>query len=356
MIENALAFMRGARPLTAHNLPHSYDPFVGREAERREIHAWLDEPTTRLVTLLGMGGVGKSRLALEVARERLHRYPDGVWLVELADVRPGALDQAACLAVTIAAALHLPWREGANPRTYLLGHLMGKRMLLFLDSVELLAAQGLPFLHSVAIDCPGVQILATSRETPPPGLGHTLPVNGLAYPASDDDPRPWEAVELLTARRAQHSWSPLTQADGRAMRRICRAVEGLPLAIELAAGLSGEMSLPEITAALEEGLDILATPLRDVPARHRSLDAAFAASWRRLSPELQGCLVRLAGLEGSFNAATAQHKARATSAQLAALCDRSLLMHRMPDEPYRLHPVVREAVPRLGSAPALSNL
>lgn len=341
MIENALAFMRGAKLLNTHNLPHSYDPFVGREAERRAIHTWLDEPTTRLVTLLGMGGVGKSRLALEVARERLHRYPDGVWLAELADVKPGALDQATCLAVAIAAALHLPWREGARPETQLLGHLVGKRMLLLLDSVELLAAQGLPFLHSVAVHCPGVQILATSRETPPPLLGRTFPVNGLAYPPGDDAPGPWEAVELLTARRAQHSWARLTQADRRAMRRISRAVEGLPLAVELAAGLTGEMSLPEIAAALDGGLAILSTPLRDVPARHRSLDAAFAVSWRRLSPELQGCLVRLAGLEGSFNAATAEYKARATSGQLAALCDRSWLMHRMQEDPYRLHPVVR---------------
>lgn len=335
-----------------HNLPSAYDPFIGRDEERREIHALLDEPTTWLVTLLGMGGVGKSRLAVEVARERLHRYPDGVWLVDLADLEPGALDQATCLAVSIAAALNLPWREGANPGTHLLGLLMGKRMLLVLDGVELVAAEGLPFLHAVVQRRPGVQILATSREAPSPGLGRTFAVGGLAYP-SDDDPQPWPALELLTVRRAQHCWTPLTRTDERAMRRICRAVEGLPLAIELAAGLTGDLPLPEIAAALERGLDILATPLRDAPARHRSLAAAFAVSWRRLSPELQGCLVRLAGLGDGFDSATAQHSARTTSVQLAALCDRSLLAHSVESGRYQFHPAVRSVVPRFGSASAL---
>lgn len=287
--------------------------------------------------------MGKSRLALAVAGERLHRYPDGVWLVEVADVRPGTLDQATCLAVAIAAALHLPWREGANPATLLRGHLVGRRMLLLLDGVERLAAEGLPFLLSVTEDCPGVDLLATSRDAPPSGLGRTFPVTGLAYPPSDDDndKRPWEAVELLAARRAQHCWTALTQADQRAMRRICRLVEGLPLAIELAAALTGEMSLPEIAAALEEGLDILSSPLRDVPARQRSLAAALADSWQRLTPELQRCLGRLTALDAEFSAATARCVARATPGQLAALCNRSLLTQQASEGRYRLHPAVR---------------
>lgn len=341
MIENPLGFLHTRKPLISHNLPPAYDPFIGREAARLQIHAWFDEPETRLVTLLGMGGVGKSRLAVAVGWERLHLCPDGVWLVELAEVKAQALDQATSLAVAIAAALRLPWREGAKPGTHLLSHLAGRRMLLLLDSVELVAPEGLPFLLSVVADCPGVQLLATSREAPPPGLGPTFPLTGLAYPPNDDDEGTWAAVELLTARRAQQRWVPLTPADQRAMRRICRAVEGLPLAIELAAGLTGELSLPEIAASLEGGLDRLSTPLRDVPARHRSLAAAFAVSWQRLSPELQGCLVRLAALEGGFNATTALRVAGATPAQLAALWDRSVLMHRASEDRYRLHPAVR---------------
>ena len=334
-----------------HNLPPEFDPFIGRAKERWEIHASLDQPATRLVTLWGMGGVGKSRLASAIAQERLHRYPDGVWLVELAEVTIQGIDPAVGMAVAIAAALRLPWREGADPMTQLLGHLVGRRMLLILDGMERLAPEGLPFLLSVTKDCPGVDLLATSRDAPPPGLGRTFPLAGLACPPSDNDRRAWEAVELLTARRAQHCWTLLTRADQKAMRRICRLVEGLPLALELAAALTHEMSLPEIAAALEEGLEILSSPLRDAPARQRSLAAALADSWQRLPPDLQSCLARLATLDPEFSAATAQRMARATPEQLAALCDRSLLAHSPESGRYQLHPAVRAAVPRMGSIP-----
>ena len=350
---------RTEQPLLGHNLPPEFDPFIGREEERREIHTSLDQPTTRLVTLLGMGGVGKSRLAIAVAQERLHRYPDGVWLVELAEMRPGKLEQATEMAVAIAAALHLPWREGTNPATYLIGHLVGRRMLLLLDGVERLAAQGLPFLLSVTKDCLGVDLLATSRDAPPPGLGRTFPLAGLSYPPSDNDndndndKRLWEAVELLTVRRAQYCWAPLTRADQRAIRRICRLVEGLPLAIELAAALTGEMSLPAIAAALEEGLEILSSPLRDAPARQHSLAAALADSWQRLTQELQDCLARLATLDGTFNGDTARRVAWATPGQLAALRDASLLAHCSESGRYQLHPAVRAVVSGVGSRPPL---
>ncbi len=343
-----------ARPASTHNLPPDFDPFIGREEERREIHASLDQRSTRLVNLWGMGGVGKSRLAIAIAQERLHRYPEGVWLVELAEMKPGKLDQTREMAVAIAAALQLPWREGANAKAQLLGHLAGRRTLLVLDSVERLAGDGLPFLVSVAERCPGVDLLATSRDAPPPGLGPTFPLTGLAYPPShndndnddDNDKQPWEAVELLTVRRAQHCWAPLTRADQRAIRRICRLVEGLPLALELAAAQTKQMSLPEIAAALESGLEILSSPLRDTPARQRSLAAALADSWQRLPPDLQGCLARLAALDAEFSAATARRVARATPGQLAALCNRSLLIHQVSEDLYRLHPAVRTFIER----------
>lgn len=344
------------QPTPAHNLPPDFDPFIGREKERREIHAWLDQPATRLVTLWGMGGVGKSRLAIAIAQERLHRYPDGVWLVELADTGPGKRDQTAEMAAAIAAALQRPWQEGVNAAAQLLGHLAGRRTLLVLDSVERLAAEGVPFLVSVAERCPSVDLLATSRDAPPPGLGHIFPLTGLAYPPNgsdndnDNDKQPWEAVELLKVRRAQHCWTPLTRADQRAIRRICRLVEGLPLALELAAALTGKMSLPEIAAALEEGLEVLSSPLRDAPARQRSLAAALADSWRRLTPELQGCLARLATLDAEFSAATARRFAKATPGQLAALCDRSLLTHACQAGRYQFHPAVRAALPGFSSS------
>lgn len=155
--------------------------------------------------------------------------------------------------------------------------------------MEQVAAEGLPFLHSVAEDCPGVELLVASREAPPPAMGRVVPVNGLAYPPGDDTPGYWEAVELLAARRVQHSWTPLTRADRRAMGRIFSpelkalpdgAVATLSLAVTGAGGDSPALLFSSSLPASAGGVDGATVPIQidndavegvDQPAQQRKL-------------------------------------------------------------------------------------
>ena len=327
--------------LTDHNLPPVCDPFIGYETIRQEVHASLNQPWRRLVILAGLGGVGKTRLAVTVARDRLHRHPDGVWLVELLDIDPDVSNVAGAIALAMAAVLGLPLVAGKDPVEQLLARLQNKQILLVLDNFERLAEDGAALLFRLLHRCPGVHLLVTSQVAVGGAPGHTVWMRGLAYPASDEDDRPCEATALFTARRSQQQWRALSDEDRRAMGQICRMVAGLPLAIELAAGLTREETPREIANRLRGGFDVLTTTLRDIPPRHRSLQAVFETAWRRLPADLQGCLARLSVFEGGFTADAAQHVAQAAPQQLAALCDSSLLAYDAARDRYRLHPVVR---------------
>ncbi len=267
--------------MTYHNLPPAYDPFFGQQTIQRAIHFYLNQPSCRAVSLIGMGGVGKTRLAVTVARDRRHQYRDGVWLVELAETAPddlramSGLHPADALAIAIASVQDIPWQEREPPATQLIEHLEGQAMLLLLDGFEHWCTAGVDLLHRILRRCPEVDLLITSRQEPKIQGGRTLVLRGLNYPMNEDDDRPHAAVDLFMARQAQHQWTPLTEEERQAMRRICRLVKGLPLAIEMAAALTREMTLPELAEALERNLGDLTTPLRDAPPRHRSLHTVF---------------------------------------------------------------------------------
>ncbi|MCI0521576.1 MAG: tetratricopeptide repeat protein, partial [Chloroflexi bacterium] len=345
----------------AHNLPLQPTPFVGREMELAEIRRLLDDPDCRLLTLVGLGGSGKTRLALQAAAGWLDKMPDGVFFVPLA-----SLSAAEFIVPAIVDALRLPLSQrGVEPQevagetggalqALFLNYLRDKRLLLVLDNFEHLL-EGAGLVEAILNSAPGTRLLLTSRERLGLRGEWALEVSGLPYPLADAALaayQDYDAVQLFlqNARRSWLGFSP-GQDDLAAVGRICRLVEGVPLGIELAATWIRALSPQEIAAEIENNLDFLHTTLRDVPPRHRSLRAVFAQSWALLSGDGRACFRKLAIFRGGFTRQAAGQVAGASLAALASLVDKSLL-RRAPSGRYEMHELLRQfASERLNAVP-----
>ncbi|MFO7539513.1 MAG: BTAD domain-containing putative transcriptional regulator, partial [Chloroflexota bacterium] len=269
-----------------HNLPARFTPFIGRTAELEQLCRRLQDGRYRLVTLLGEGGVGKTRLALAAAAQLLPHFADGVWFISLealpADDGETAPDPENRVAAAIAASLALNFTAGEPPKQQLAHYLRQRQALLILDNFEpLLAAAGLTL--ALLTQAPQVTILTTSRQPLQLQVEMIVPVEGLALPAGDE----WETVVAsdsvrLFAERAERAAGQnlLTEENLAAIVGLCRFVNGLPLGIELIADWTRWLSLSAIAAELQNNLLQLETTARDVPARHRSLQAVFNYSWQ----------------------------------------------------------------------------
>lgn len=324
-----------------HNLPVEYDQFFGRKHVQTEIHARLDQPWCRLVTIVGQGGAGKTRLATTIARSRLLNYPDGVWFVELADIDPDDPDVAEAIAIEIATILDLRLTGAATPIEQLLSYLQHKQLLLVLDNIEHLL-DGVQIVLDILRRCDKVQLLVTTRELLGLRAEWAIDLVGLSYPTSDADEVAYDAIDLFMARQAQQRRGAVSAETLIAIRQICRMVEGLPLAIELAAALTRYATPQVVAARLRNDFGALATSLRDVPQRHRSLQVVFEMSWQTLSPELQVRLTRLSIFRGGFTSEAAQQIADVSDQHLAALRDKSLVAYDGASGRYSLHEVVRQ--------------
>ena len=304
-------------PSPLHNLPPQATPFVGRQREVAEVERLLAAPNARLVTITGVGGIGKSRLGLVVAEKVLADFPDGVWFVPLAQV-----EAADGVPRAIAAALSLS--GGGESRSSLLTFLHDKHLLLLLDNFEHLL-DGADFLAELLPSAPGVKLLVTSQERLNLLEESLFPLGGLD-----------EAARLFVerAQRVQPDFDPA--AEGEAIGAICRLVEGMPLAIELAASWVRVMACTEIAAEIERSADFLASNLRNLPTRHRSLRALFERSWALLDPDEGKLLARLSVFQGGFTRQAAQIVADATPRQLAGLVDHSFL-RRQTGERFDMH-------------------
>jgi predicted ATPase/transcriptional regulator with XRE-family HTH domain len=325
------------RTTRSTNLPAPPTPLIGRETELAQIAARLDQRDCRLLTLVGPGGVGKTRLALQAAIELSASFPDGVCFVPLA-----ALNSAELLVPAIAGALGFTFHGRADPKAQLLTYLREKDLLLVLDNFEQLLA-GADVLSDLIQVAPGVVLLATSREPLHLRVEWLLDIPGLLVPARADDSgvEQSSAVRLFvqTANRMQADFT-LSPATIPSVVRICQFVAGMPLAIELAAAWVRSRSCSEIARELEQSLESLATTMHDVPARHRSMRAVFDHSWRLLSDAEQGVLRRLSVFRGGMQADAAARVAGATPLLLAALVDKSLLRHNGAGR-YQLHELVQ---------------
>jgi predicted ATPase/class 3 adenylate cyclase len=340
----------GPRPA---QLPVPLTRFVGRERELARLQELLEDPARRLVTLVGPGGIGKTRLAVQAAAARQNRSRDGVVFVSMVGTAPARPEEAADLVVAnLAAALGVSLAVPRDPLELLCDHLADHELLLVLDNLEQLpdAAKVVATLLERAA---GVKLLATSRRRL--GLeGECLvEVEGLPYPPPDADPdaRSWEAVQLFEdhARLLRPALRPAADQD---VARICRLVAGVPLAIELAARWVRSVTPAVIADRLAGGLDLLATSAPDVERRHQSLRAVIDWSWQLLTDDERRVLARLSVLRGGFDLDAAAAVTGATLPLLAGLVDQSLVAVG-EDGRYDMHELLRQyAAERLGADPA----
>jgi predicted ATPase/transcriptional regulator with XRE-family HTH domain len=325
-------------PRATSRLPTSPTPFIGREQELAGLARLLCDGECRLLTVMGSGGIGKTRLAIEAASRHQELFPDGAWFVSLA-----ALDAPALLVPAVADALGFAFQGQIEPRTQLLNYLRGKRALLVLDNVEHLL-DGVGLFGEMLERAPGVKLLVTSRERLNLQGEWVFEIQGLPVPPSHEVERAEEysavALFVQSARRAQAGFG-VGGEERSSVVRICEMVDGMPLGIELAAAWVPVLSCREIAQEIERSLDFLATTMRDVPERQRSLRAAFDHSWGLLAADERRVLCRLAIFQGGFEREAAEQVAGATLPGLLALASKSLV-RREENGRYDLHEVVRQ--------------
>jgi predicted ATPase len=329
--------IRAAESGARGNLPLQLTPFVGRTTELAQISRRLDDPDCRLLTLVGPGGIGKTRLALEAVASQSDVFLNGVYFVPLA-----AVSTPEILVSTIANALHFSFYSKEPPRSQLLNYLREKELLLVLDNFEHLL-DGAKLISEILQQAPRVKILVTSRERLNLRCEWLFDVRGLPYPEEEKVDREDNhgALQLFaqSAIRLRPDFS-LTAERANASR-LCRLVEGMPLAIELAAARLRSRSCSEIVAEMEQNLDLLTTSLQDVPARHRSVRAAFAGSWQALSEAEQRVFRALSLFRGGFGLEAARQVAGASRQTLDALVAKSLLRSSTAGR-YDLHELLRQ--------------
>jgi len=296
------------------SLPPAATSFVGREEELAELSERLAQPECRLLTLVGPGGIGKTRLAVQAAAAQQGAYRDGIYFVPLA-----AVSSPAAVPPAIANALPITLQGRETPAEQLVRFLRRKELLLLLDSMEHLLDSS-AFLSEVLQRAPDVVLLVTSQQRLDMQEEWTYEVGGLPCAAAGGS-----AVELFAQRAGQLHPRLDLEAERLHVAQICRLVDGIPLAIELAASGVRAHSCAAVAAELAHNLDILSTTLRNVPARHRSMRAVLDYSWARLSPADQACLRRLTVFHASFAAAAAAQVTGTTPQDLGALLGKSLL-------------------------------
>jgi predicted ATPase/class 3 adenylate cyclase len=330
-------------PYQEHHLPPQPTQFVGRKRELARIQQQLGQPDCRLLNLVGPGGIGKTRLALQAAAEQIAFFKHGVYFVPLQAV------ESAELAVPVIAETIGFVFDGQQPaRLQLFNKLQDKQMLLVLDNFEQVSLGG-ALLSELLQRAPRLKIMVTSRERLNLAEENCLVMRGMYYPQRSEAAREradelakCEAVHLFleNARRISPDFQ-LVKSDHDAMLRICRLLGGMPLGLEMAAAWVRMISLTEIATEIERSVDFLVSSERGVPERHYRLRAVIDYLWQFLSDGERSVLRRLSLFSGGFEREAAQAVAGASLFFLMALVDRALLRQNVNGR-YEMHELLRQ--------------
>ena len=298
------------------------DGYVGRVYEQRRIAELMARPDCRLLAIVGPGGIGKTRLARRALDRVAPLFADGAHFVPLED-----LGGPSGLAARIACAVGVARPGPHGGIAALVEHLRGRTLLLVLDNFEALVAEGTPMLEELLAGVAGLKLIVTSRERLPSGAQWALPLDGLPCPEAEDADRleAFDAARLFiaAARRADPAFDPREQRAG--IVELCHQVDGLPLALELAAAWTRMMSCDQIARELREGSELLRATNPAFPQRQASVEAVFAQAWRHLNGRERDALARLSTFRGGFTVDAARAVVDTALPVLGTLVDKSLL-------------------------------
>lgn len=343
------------KPIIQYNLPVQPTPFIGRIDDINEVMSLLANKDCRLVTLVGAGGMGKTRLAIKVAELILEgsqdsfNFYDGIYFTPL---QP--LNSPDFLITAIADAIGMSVQGQVEPQDQLLRFLKDKHSLLIMDNFEHLL-DGARVVDEILQVAPDVKIIVTSREALNLKQEWVRPVRGMSLPDNvlvADDIENYSALKLFIecARRVRAGYDDIEQAI-----QICRLVGGIPLAIELSASWLKTLSAGQIVHEIQQSLDILSTNMRNVPDRHRSIRAVFEQSWHRLSPQEQDALKQLTVFQGQFSPEAGKFISDISVFGLSTLVEKSLLRFNA-EGLYEMHALLRQfAGEKLSESPEIET-
>lgn len=336
-----------ARSEESHTLlPVAVTPLIGRRKELADLHCYLLDPTCRLLTILGPGGSGKTRLALEEARQQQYQFRDGVYFIPLS-----ALGSTSSLMAVIAQGIGFTFGEIGDKKLQLLDYMRHKQVLLILDSFETVVESAGLMAEMLSVSHTS-KVLVTSRVRLNLSGEQVYPLQGVEVPPQDSylEVLSYPAAELFL--EFAHRVNPLYQPeDLGGVAHICQLVEGMPLGLLLASSWVGDYPAREIAAQIAHKLDFLAVEWSDLPQRQRSLRATYEYSWNLLSIHEQEIMMKLSVFRNAFPAQAAERVAGASPQVLHVLVGKSLLSNTGEGK-YQMHDLVRQySAAKLAHAP-----